>query len=337
MGVPILLKQVLVTGATGMVGRSLVNALLKKGYCVRALVRKKVDEDILPARVEQVTGDITDAASVCSAMAGVCFVFHLAARLHVNNPSPDQKEQYQGVNVTGTLNVIEAASSARVDRIIFFSTISVYGAGKNNQAVDEGSETMPDTLYARTKLKAEQLIDQFCADRSGAPEVTILRLASVYGAGVKGNYRLMINAVQKGGFIFLGNGNNCRTLVHEEDVAAAAILAAEHPMARGKIYNVTDGTTHTVKAIVGAIARALERQPLELHVHETIIRAILNLLELSLFQGLPGVEKIGYMINKMNEHVAVRGEKIQQDLGFVPQWGLDRGMKQALKEGRSKP
>ncbi|MBI9089849.1 MAG: NAD-dependent epimerase/dehydratase family protein [Desulfobacterium sp.] len=326
------MKWVLVTGATGVVGRFLVTALLKKGYCVRALVRKKVGCDILPSRVEQVTGDITDAASVCSAVAGVCFVFHLAARLHVNNPSPALKDEYHSVNVAGTLNVLEAASYAKADRIIFFSTISVYGAGKSNQVVDEGSATAPDTLYAGTKLKAEFLIDAFCRNRLDAPEVTVLRLASVYGRRVKGNYKLMIHAVEKGGFVFPGNGDNRRTLVHEEDVASAAILAAEHPLAKGRTFNVTDGTTHTVQDIVTAIARALGKQPLEIHIHDTLIRAIVCLLGSPLFRRLPRIEKLGYMIDKMNEHVAVNGGKIQQDLGFVPQWGLDRGMRLALTE-----
>ncbi len=330
MGVQSLLKRVLVTGATGMVGRSLVNALLKKGYCVRALVRKKVGCEILPSRVEQVTGDITDAASVCSAVAGVCLVFHLAARLHVNNPSSALKAEYYGVNVAGTLNLLEAACSAEVNRIVFFSTISVYGAGKSNRALDEGSKKEPDTLYARTKLKAEFLIDEFCAKRSDAPEVTILRLAAVYGSRVKGNYRLMIHAVQKGGFVYPGNGDNCRTLVHEEDVASAAILAAEHPLAKGRTYNVTDGTAHTVQAIVKAIAKALGKQPLEIHLPGSIMRIIVRFLGTAFFRGLPGIQIIRYLIDKMNEHVVVNGEKIQQDLGFVPQWDLERGMKLAL-------
>lgn len=336
MGVQSLLKRVLVTGATGMVGRSLVNALLKKEYCVRALVRKKVGCEILPSRVEQVTGDITDAASVCSAVAGVSLVFHLAARLHVNNPSPALEAEYYSVNVAGTLNLLDAASVAEVDRIVFFSTISVYGAGKSNRAVDEGSKKEPDTLYARTKLKAEFLIDEFCQNRSDAPEVTVLRLAAVYGSRVKGNYRLMIDAVQKGGFVFPGNGDNCRTLVHEEDVASAAILAAEHPLAKGRTYNVTDGTAHTVQAIVKAIAKALGKHPLEIHLSGTLIRTIERFLGTALFRGLPGSQKIGYMIDKMNEHVAVKGEKIQQDLGFVPHWDLDRGMKFALRGYLSK-
>ena len=326
----------LVTGATGMVGRFLVNALLKKGYCVRALVRKKVGCDILPSRVEQVTGDITDAASVSSAVAGVRLVFHLAARLHVNNPSPAMEDEYHGVNVAGTLNLLEAASCADVDRIVFFSTISVYGAGKKNQVVDEGSAKAPETLYARTKSEAEFLIGEFCANRSAAPEVTILRLASVYGRRVKGNYKLMIGAVQKGGFVFPGNGDNCRTLVHEADVASAAILAAEHPLAGGGTYNVTDGATHTLQAILGAIAKALGKHPLEIHIPETIIRSIVRLLGSFLFRGVPGSNQLRYAVEKMNEHVAVNGEKIQQDLGFVPQWDLERGMALALRGARSK-
>src|SRR5579862_1491070 len=173
-------RTALVTGATGAVGPVLTRRLLDQGWTVRALVRGSAE--LVPSGAQIVSGDITNADAVKAAMAGVNVVFHLAAKLHINNPSPEMTAEYQNVNVKGTENILAAARQCGVQRFVFFSTINVYGSTRAGEYADEESPLQLDSIYARTKYEAEQLVWK-CSISS-----VVLRLAAVYGRGMKGNY-----------------------------------------------------------------------------------------------------------------------------------------------------
>src|SRR5690554_915924 len=118
-------QSALVTGVSGTVGPTLVRHLLAAGHRVRVLLRSEPEAGLLSAEAEQMRGDVTDAASLIPAVEGVDVVFHLAAKLHINNPSPELAKEYHRVNVEGTRNVARAAREAGVRRFIHFSTINV--------------------------------------------------------------------------------------------------------------------------------------------------------------------------------------------------------------------
>ncbi|MEO6393826.1 MAG: NAD-dependent epimerase/dehydratase family protein, partial [Pyrinomonadaceae bacterium] len=99
----------LVTGATGVIGPNLIRALLARDYRVSALVRREIRPDELPAEVEIVTGDLTDARALATAAKDVDVIFHLAAKLHINDPDPVLADEYHRVNVEGTRLLLEAA------------------------------------------------------------------------------------------------------------------------------------------------------------------------------------------------------------------------------------
>jgi UDP-glucose 4-epimerase len=235
--------------------------------------------------------------------------------LHINDPSPELDSRYRRVNVGGTENVVRAATEAGVRRIVFFSTISVYG-GDRGSMITEDDLPQPDSAYAQTKLDAERIV----LSASG----TVLRLAAVYGPRVKGNYRRLVDAVARRRFLRIGNGRNRRTLVYERDVAAAAILAASKD-SRGEIFNVTDGSAHTVAEIVDAIAAAAGVAPPRIAVPAVAARFAAAMVERSarLVHVRPPVTSA--LLAKMLEDVAVSGEKIQRRLGFSPAYDLSRG------------
>ena len=192
-------KWVLVTGATGAVGPSVVWALHLAGYRIRTLSLDPIHLGILPDGVEFLSGDITDSAAAQSAMEGVEVVIHLAALLHITNPPPTLLEKYEKINVGGTANVVKAAVEAGVKRLVFFSTIAVYG-NSNDQILTEDTPAKPDTFYARTKLAAERIVlDAKRAD--GQPLGTVLRFASIYGPRIKGSYERLVQALARGRFI----------------------------------------------------------------------------------------------------------------------------------------
>jgi nucleoside-diphosphate-sugar epimerase len=122
------MRRCLVTGATGAVGPRLLQALHDGGWGIRVLARHPDRSAIAVPGAELLRGDITDTASLGPGMDGIDTVFHLASLLHVVNPPPSLRAEYERVNVAGTANVANAARSAGVRRLVFFSTIAVYGA-----------------------------------------------------------------------------------------------------------------------------------------------------------------------------------------------------------------
>jgi nucleoside-diphosphate-sugar epimerase len=301
-------RLALVTGATGAIGPTLVEELLAAGWRVRVLVRVGYDRHAGNDAVELAAGDITDASAVERATRGADAVFHLAAKLHIENPGPELAPEYERVNVHGTRNVVIAARKHGA-RVVFFSTIAVYGYGEQCVITDE-TEPHPETLYAKTKLAAEELV----LDAGG----TVLRLGAVYGPRVKGNYRTLLDLLARGRWVNIGKGENRRTLVFERDVAAAALAVATHPKAAGRTYNVTDGASHTVAEIVAAISEALGRRPPRLRIPVWLARIAATLL------------RRRATLDKYLEEVIVTSARIQQEIGFTPKWSLREGWRETV-------
>lgn len=316
-------QTALVTGAGGAIGPTLVRRLLAQGYAVRALVRESASAAGLPGGVEIVCCDIADGRLVRQAVAGADVVFHLAAKLHVNNPSPDLKDEYFRVNVEGTRCIAEAARAAGVRRLVFFSTINVYGNSQPGQLFDEETPLSPDSMYAETKIEGETIA------LAETPAI-VLRMAAVYGPGMKGNYTRLVQAIRRRRLPLIGDGRNRRTLVHVEDACDAAVAAAEKDAALGQVYNVTDGRVHSLREITSAIAVALKQSPPRLHLPARPVRMAAGLLE----DGLRVVGKKSPItratIDKLTEDIAVSGEKIQRELGFQPRYDLRVGWLQTV-------
>ncbi len=318
---------VLVTGPSGAVGPVLVNALLREGHRVRVLSRHDAPRDVFQSPIEAIVGDVAGPHSVERAIAGTTTVFHLAAKLHVPNPPEHMRAEYERVNVDGTGVLVEAARAAGVHRLIFFSTVSVYGP-TGLVPVDETATPHPDTVYAETKLRAEQIV-LAAKNVDGEPLGVVLRMAAVYGPRMKGNYLALVNSLAKRRFLPVGNGSNLRTLVYDRDAVRAAILAALHPGAAGRIYNVSDGTVHCLRDIIGAICAALGRRPPRLFVplHATRLAAALADRVIPITgrsaRLLPAVDKFV-------ESAAVRADRIQHELGFRPEYDLKRGWQETV-------
>jgi len=266
-------------------------------------------------------------------MQGVDVVLHLAALLHIANPPAEMNEKYEYVNVRGTETVVKEAVKAGVKRIIFFSTIAVYGSS-NGQVLNELSPVHPESIYSRTKLAAEQIVMSAQGD-DDRPLGTVLRLGAVYGPRIKGNYERLVDALARHRFVPIGNGLNRRTLVHDRDVARAALLAVTHPAAAGRIFNVTDGQFHTLNEIIRTICSALGRKPPRISLPLALARTSIGLFEAGCrFVGIkPTINR--EMVDKYTEDIAVTGDLIQQELGFVPQYDMQNGWEETIRQMRT--
>lgn len=316
--------KTLVTGASGAIGCALVERLLSENIVVRALLRKSSTSNGLNKRAEVVEGDLNDRDSLRRAVQGVDVIFHLAAKLHISAPADSLREEYFKVNVDGTRRLAEEASSAGVRRMVFFSTVNVYGPSNRSETFNEDSPLKPVTIYAETKAEAEKIV------LNTTPSV-VLRLAAVYGPGMKGNYPLLMKALSKGRFIKIGDGGNRRSLVYVADVCSASLLAATDEKALGETYNVTDGSVHTLNEIIEAISAAMDKRAPRLHVPLAPARALAGVFE-------DGARLFGVRlpvgrgtIDKLSEDVAVSSEKIRCELGFAAQFDLRRGWQETVR------
>lgn len=328
-------KSCLVTGATGVVGPQLVEALVDRGFKVRVLVRRCPPSNLFPPGVTTVEGDLLDRDALQKSTSGIDAVFHLAAKLHVNNPDAALRDEYQRVNVEGTRLLLDLAVAAGVRRFVYFSTISVYGPGESGQVFSEVDTPAPDGIYAQTKYEAERCVLGARRPETLAPIGVVLRIGAIYGPHMKGNYPRLIRAIRKGLFIPLGNGSNRRTLVHERDVVVAAMLAAEHPRAAGQVYNVTDGQIHTFGEIVATICQVLGKALPPFHLPTTPVRFLAGVAEdVFRFVGRRSLI-VRATVDKLIEDVAVTGEKFQREMNFQPQFDLPEGWRDTIKQSRS--
>ena len=320
---------ILVTGASGAVGPAVVDIVLNAGYRVRTLSIDPLPDIIREKGVEEITGDITDVPSVRQAMKGVKLVVHLAGLLHISEASSYMDKEYERVNVGGTTTVVSEALKANVSRIVFFSTIAVYGQSKGI-IVNENKVPKPDTVYAKTKFSAEKIVLD-AIDGEGSPIGVVLRFGAIYGPRMKGNYRRLTHSLASGRFLPIGSGKNRRTLVYDRDAAQAVLLAVEHHNAPGKVFNVSDGKFHTVHDILLAICRALGKRPPLFSLPLGAVRIMVTMAEkVARYLGsrAPITRTV---IDKYVEDIAVESQRITDELGFAPIYDLEKGWLETLE------
>jgi len=182
--------KVLVSGASGFVGRALCGCLNTHEHVVVPAVRGASG-----LAGEVVVGDIGGATDWMAALAGCDAIVHLAARVHVmNDNSENPLALYRATNTEATLNLARQAAAAGVKRFVFISTIKVNGEGRD-APYRETDAAAPEDAYAISKWEAEQGLQQIAADTG--LEVVILRPPLVYGPGVKANFLPSFRAARK--------------------------------------------------------------------------------------------------------------------------------------------
>lgn len=275
-----------VTGVTGFVGGHLAERLLREGWQVRGLVRPGRDLSTLPPGVEPVVGTLEQPEALRAGCQGCSVVFHVAAELDGTAP----REQMLRVNVAGTENVLRAAVEAGVRRVVFTSSVAVYGESAPEGA-DESTPPRPSGAYGESKVLAEEACFQY--HRRGWVEVVALRPCFIYGPRDRHFTPNAVRVLRGGWFPMVGGGRAPLDLVHVEDVVQAHLLAARRPEAPGRAYNVTDGARRTVRELVRLAAQALGVRVREIPVPGWAVGPAAGLLRVAaLVAGAPGTEML---------------------------------------------
>ena len=258
--------RLLITGASGFLGREIVRQAAESGISVRTFSRAPYRD----AAVESTMGDVTDIGALREAMEGIDVVIHAAGLAHIFSRTKSESAPFDLINHVGTRNAVAAACEMRVKRFVLISSISVYGF-QDRHPVEEDAILAPASPYARSKRDAEVAAVDL-AGRCGL-ELPILRVATLCGEEDPGNVARLIDAIARRRFVWIGRGTNRKSLVHRADAARAVLAAAVHASpVESRPYNVA-GRSETMRGIVEGIRSSLGRKESRVHIPAGLIIA----------------------------------------------------------------
>jgi len=250
------LPRVLVTGASGFVGRAVAERLALDGYAVRAPIRNP--EGVRPIGVECVSGvDVGPASDWRRVLDGAEIIVHCAARVHVmREKEGDPRAEFKRINVDGTLNLARQAAEVGVRRFIFLSSIGVNGNETRGRPFSPADEPAPHSAYAESKHQAEISLRNL-ALQTGL-QVIIIRPPLVYGPRAPGNFNRLLRALHRGLPMPFGSVvNNRRSLVALDNLVDLIAVATHHPAATNQTILVSDGRDVSTAQLLTELARAL--------------------------------------------------------------------------------
>ncbi|MEO1373638.1 MAG: NAD-dependent epimerase/dehydratase family protein [Cyanobacteria bacterium J06635_10] len=313
--------KTLVTGANGFTGSHLVKSLQQRGDSVVGLVRKSSDLSRLKdTDIQLVTGDITDRKALREAIQGVDTVFHTAAFVELGLVDEAQMER---VNVEGTQAVLEIAKEMKISKMVYCSTIGIYG-DTNGEIVDETFERTQEhfsSAYDSTKYEAQQLVDNYA--------VIGLPVVSVMPSGILGpddpHFGPVFKLFLQGKLKLWVGGDRITGIVHVDDLVNAMILAAEKGE-RGEHYIISAGELPSREMFEIISEETGISTPVE--VPQPLVRVVGNILDPigNLLSWNPpiGKERLHYLYDRC---VRVDATKAREKLGWQP-----RPVPQILKE-----
>jgi UDP-glucose 4-epimerase len=244
--------RVLVTGASGFIGRTLVADLAAAGHSVRAAMRQPAD--VFPRSVEVVAvSDLTRPVEWRTLLKGMETVVHLAGIAHAG--AGIAEEAYDRVNRLATTELANAAAAMGIRHLVFTSSIRAQSGPVSPGVLRETDAPQPTDAYGRSKLAAEQAV------RAAGVKSTILRPVLIYGMGVKGNLARLLELAQKPWPLPFAICRNRRSLLARENLVAAIHLVLTTPAAAGETFVVADPQPLTLAEIVAALRQGVGRSP----------------------------------------------------------------------------
>lgn len=256
------MTRILVTGASGFIGRTLVAELANAEHSVRAAMRQPAD--IFPRSVEVIAvSDLTRPVEWRPLLRDVETVIHLAG---IADAGPEIAEQaYDRVNRLATAELASAAKTSGIGHLIFMSSIRAQSGPASNKVLRETDAPRPTDAYGRSKLAAEDAV------RAAGVPSTILRPVLIYGPGVKGNFARLMELAREPWPLPLGLCHNRRSLLARRSLIDAIHLALASSAAKGETYVVADPTPLTLAEIVTALREGEGRRPRLLPVPPALI------------------------------------------------------------------
>ena len=310
------MRRVLVTGASGFVGRGVMARLAEdgSGQLPVAGIRRTAGA----FRDVCALGPLEEFGAGVALPEGLDAVVHLAGRAHVLDESEaDPLEVFRRVNVEGTLNLARQAAEAGVRRFVFVSSVGVNGNVTSARAFTERDVPAPQEPYAVSKHEAEQGLRALAADTG--MELVIVRPPLVYGPGAPGNFGRLLRWVQRGVPLPLGAvTRNRRSLVALDNLVDLLVTCLDHPAAAGEQFLVADGEDVSTAGLLRRVGDALGRPARLLPVPVGMLRA--------------GAVALGRreMARRLLDSLQVDISHTRETLGWEPPVSVDEGLRQAV-------
>ncbi len=313
--------KVLVTGASGFVGRHLVQRCQNDGLEVTALVRHANSMTTSGLKNRVIVG-VEQLGDVSDALQGQDVVVHCAARVHVmKDMSGDPLAAFRAVNVAGTLDLARQAATAGITRFIYLSSVKIHGESTvTGHPFTEEDPPCPQDAYAQSKCEAEVGLRQLAAQTGMA--AVIIRPPLVYGAGVGANFKAMMAAVRGGWPLPLGRIDNRRSLVAIDNLVDLMRVCMVHPAAANQTFLVSDGEDLSTTQLLRDLGVSLGRPARLLPVPASMLRWTATRLGRSA------------VADRLCGSLQVDIGKAQHVLGWTPPVSVQKGLHDAAQGSR---
>jgi len=313
-------KNILITGATGFLGYHLTKRLIDENCNLILLGRnfKLIDSIKNQKSLIKIKGDLTkeDFLDAIFNKYHIDMIFHLAAKVH--DRSEANYNQYKSLNVILTKKIAELALQYQVKKIIFFSTVSVYG-DTEGKIIDEKMPCFPSTVYSKTKLEAEKILLKSWQDFK--LPVVILRLSSIYGKYDHGNLPLLYKAIKKHLSFMVGKGKNRKTMLHTNDAIQAAMLAVVEDKANGEVFNIGEDF-YRFCDILNMIEKTLGVSTIRLSIPLSLAKII---------KKRKLIKTLSRMIETISSDNCYSSDKAKKILNFNPLFNLEQGLQESVE------
>ena len=257
--------RILLTGATGFIGRALIVELIQQNFNISIVVRQKTN--LFPDKVKQfVVGDFECNFDFSASLVKIDCVIHLAGKAHViEKAKAPALDEFRKINTELTLNLAKQSVTAGVERFIFLSSIGVNG-NQNNQPFLEIDTPNPQEPYAISKYEAEQGLLKLA--KNSSLEVVIIRPPLVYGNNAPGNFGRLIQWASARFMLPLplGTVNNARSLIAIDNLVSFIIICTLHSKAANEIFIISDDDNLSTTQLLKKIATAFNKKVLLLPV-----------------------------------------------------------------------
>ncbi len=309
--------RVLVTGITGFIGSEIASKLLTEKFEVFGVSRNKTADS---SKFKILYADITNKEEVLNLASGGSFdaVIHCAGLAHQFGEI--EKELFENVNVKGTENIAELAVNSNVSQFIHLSSTSVYGLQK--EPMNELSKCNPENFYAESKLESENVCRKIC-EKNKIP-LTILRLVPVIGENSVGNVQRLIEAINKKRFLWVGNGENKKTLIYVGDVAEACLTLLSKKKNGTEIFNLA-AQPIKMRSLVSIISAQLNRTVPKFSMPAFIPEIVFSINSKTV--NIRFIERITRTFEKWLSEDVYMADKISAVYGFVPQTSMEQAIK----------